>query len=223
MERVTCGLELKFAADQAEMVFFGYGAVFGNVDSYGDLIVPGAFAETLSFAKSSAQWPAMLMQHGGAGFTGDDMTPIGVWTELREDDVGLYVEGKLADTARGREAHTLMKMTPRPAITGLSIGYVTKSYEPRSRPDQPRRKLTKLDLLEVSLVTFPANPKARIAAVKSGLTERVAELALRDAGFSRTEAKAILADGFKTLHQRDAGEAGDDVAALDGLLTILKR
>jgi HK97 family phage prohead protease len=221
MQRLDCALELKFAADTAEMTFSGYGAVFGNVDSYGDMIVKGAFAETLSFAKSNGQWPAMLMQHGGWGMGADDMTPVGIWTEMKEDDAGLWIEGKLADTLRGREAYALMKMTPRPAITGLSIGYVTKSYEPRSRPEDPRRKLTKLDLHEVSLVTFPANPKARIASVKSAASERDAERALRDAGFSRTEAKAILAEGFKAMPQRDAGGLDELMAALQRNAEIL--
>lgn len=191
MQRASFGLrDVKLAGGDA-MTFSGYGAVFDNVDSYGDVIVKGAFAETLARAQSSGQWPAMLMQHGGYGMGADDLTPVGIWTALEEDGIGLKVEGKLADTARGREAYGLLKMQPRPAIDGLSIGYVTKSFEPRSRPEEPRRTLTRLDLLEVSLVTFPANPKARIAAVKSsgGLSIKDAEEALREAGFSRAEAK----------------------------------
>lgn len=131
---------------------------------------------------------------------GDAMTPVGIWTSLEEDGIGLKVEGKPADTVRGREAYGLMTMEPRPAIDGLSIGYITKSYEPRSRPEEPRRKLTKVDLLEVSLVTvFPANPKARIASVKSsgGLTVKRAEEALRTVckvvptGFGMTPAPGL--------------------------------
>jgi len=224
MERNAFGLrEVKLAGGET-MTFSGYGAVFDNVDSYGDVIVKGAFAETLARAASTGQWPAMLMQHGGWGMGSDDMTPVGIWTSMEEDSIGLKVEGKLADTARGREAYALLKMEPRPAIDGLSIGYVTKAYEPRSRPEEPRRKLTKLDLLEVSLVTFPANPKARVASVKSegGLTIRDAEEALRDAGFSRKEAKAILASGFKSIPQRDAGGTQDTTAALRQLLRTIR-
>ena len=209
--RLDCGLiELKLAgAETAEMAFSGYGAVFGNLDSYGDVIQKGAFAATLREAKKSGNWPAMLMQHGGWAMGADDMTPVGIWTAMEEDDIGLKVEGKLADTARGREAYGLLKMTPRPAITGLSIGYIAKEWTMGSKPEEPRRTLKKLELMEVSLVTFPANGKARVSQVKNGLTIREAERALRDVGFSQTEAKAILAGGFKAMPQRDAEDYGE--------------
>jgi hypothetical protein len=99
--------EIKFAAgDGAEArTFSGYGAVFNNVDSYGDVIDPGAFKKTLSEAKKSDAWPAMLLQHGGFGFNADDMTPIGIWTEMDEDENGLKITGKLADTQRGNEVY----------------------------------------------------------------------------------------------------------------------
>lgn len=221
MEHMAVGLqELKLAGDAAEgMTFSGYGAVFNNIDSYGDMIVPGAFADTLHQAKNSGRWPAMLAQHGGWGVTAEDMMPIGIWTDLAEDGVGLKVTGKLADTPRGREAYALLKMDPRPAIDGLSIGYIAKAYEPRSKPEDPRRKLTKLDLLEVSLVTFPANPKARTMSVKSMSDtefrelkhEIEAALTTRGAGLlSRSEARALLGSGFEALTaMRGAGAAGD--------------
>ncbi|CAB4142536.1 COG3740 Phage head maturation protease [uncultured Caudovirales phage] len=224
VERAAFGLrDVKLAGSDADMSFSGYGAVFGNVDSYGDVIVAGAFADTLAASRKAGTWPAMLMQHGGWGVGADDMTPVGIWTEMEEDAIGLKVTGKLADTVRGREAYALLKMTPRPAIDGLSIGYMVKAYEARTRPDEPRRKLTKVDLFEVSLVTFPANPKARIASVKSagGLTIRDAEEALREAGFSRSEAKAIVAKGFKSIDQREAGD--DTLAAARRLVSRISR
>lgn len=214
-QHLDCGLiEVKLAqkeegAETDEMMFSGYGAVFGNKDSYGDVIVKGAFKDSLREAKKSGTWPAMLMQHGGWGMGADDMTPIGIWTSMEEDDIGLKVEGKLADTARGREAYGLLKMTPRPAIDGMSIGYYAKEFVLGTKPDEPRRTLKKVELVEVSLVTFPANGKARVKDVKSEPDIRIAEQALRDAGFSRTEAKAILASGFKSLPQRDADDPGD--------------
>jgi HK97 family phage prohead protease len=109
----------------------------------------------------------MLLQHGGMGFTADDMTPIGVWTSLSEDGKGLRVEGKLADTARAKEIHALMKMEPRPAINGLSIGYYARKFTVGTKPTEPRRKLEEVELVEVSIVTNPANGKARVDAVKS--------------------------------------------------------
>ena len=209
--------EVKFAAEgDDEMTFTGYGAVFGNVDSYGDVIEAGAFKKTLKDAKSSGNWPAMLMQHGGWAMSADDLTPVGIWTDMAEDDKGLLITGKLADTARGREAYGLLKMTPRPALNGLSIGYRARKFTMGTKPDEPRRRLQEVELVEVSLVTFPANPKARIGSVKSGsgLGIRDAENALREAGFSQNEAKAILAKGFTAIEQREAADDGDLIAAL---------
>lgn len=226
--RAAFGLkEVKFDAAGADgtatdMLFSGYGAVFGNVDSYGDVIQPGAFADTLAAAQKSGVFPSMLLQHGGWGMGADDMTPIGVWTSLSEDGHGLKIEGKLADTPRGREAYTLLKMTPRPAITGLSIGYIPKEWAQRSKPEEPRRTLKKVDLLEVSLVTFPANDKARISQVKSGggaYSEREFEQLMQDAGLSRKEARVILTHGFR--HLKAMQDAGSE--ELDELAQAIKR
>lgn len=213
MERMTFALaELKLADPDGsavkEMRFSGYGAMFNNVDAYGDVIEPGAFAATLAEAHKSGVFPSMLMQHGGWGMGAQDLMPIGVWDTLSEDGKGLVTDGILAPTPRGEEAYTLMKMKPRPAITGLSIGYIAKKFTVRSRPDEPRRRLHEVDLLEVSLVTFPANGKARVTDVKSnGFTERVFEQALREQlGLSRSEAEALSRHGFKGLSaMRDAG------------------
>jgi len=203
---------LKFAADEGAqaMSFTGYGAVFGNVDSYGDVIEAGAFSKFLADVKAGNQpWPAMLSQHGGWQMSAEDMTPIGVWTDFSEDGHGLKVEGQLADTPRGLEMYKLMKMSPRPAIDGMSIGYIAKEWEPRSKPEDPKRKLKRIDLIEVSIVTRPANGKARVESVKHDWTERDFErLLTRDAGLSRSEALVVINQGFKSLiAMRDAGSA----------------
>lgn len=217
MDRFNCGLiELKLApaANVDEMTFSGYGAVFGNVDTYGDMIAKGAFTDTVKQAKATGIWPAMLSQHGGWGMSADDNTPIGVWTDMKEDSTGLYLEGKMAPTVRGIEMHTLMKMTPRPAISGLSIGYIATAWTNGNGKDEPRRTLTAVQLMEISPVTFPANGKARVQSVKNEITIRTAERALRDAGFSQSEAKRIVSAGFKTstTHRDDGGLA--DIAAM---------
>lgn len=213
MNRQECRLEIKSAqtaSPEEGMTFSGYGAVFGNIDSYGDVIEKGAFAKTIKSFKESGKWPAMLSQHGGWLSSAQDMTPVGVWTEMKEDDHGLYVEGKLADTPRGRELYELMKMTPRPAIDGMSIGYFVTDSSDEKKGDELIRHIKGIDLVELSLVTFPANKEARVADVKSEeLTIRDAERALRDAGFSRAEAKRILASGFSSLSLRDADEKDD--------------
>lgn len=211
MQNLTCDLvEVKFDPGEAEtMSFTGYGAVFGNIDAGGDLIEAGAFAKFLADVKSGSQaWPAMLSQHGGWQMTAEDMTPIGVWTDFAEDGHGLKVSGRLADTPRGREMYALMKMAPRPAIDGMSIGYIAKEWEPRSKPEDPKRRLKRIDLIEVSLVTRPMNGKARVDAVKSDMTERDFERLMQDAGLSRSEARVVINQGFKSLiAMRDAGSS----------------
>lgn len=221
IERMTCSLlEWKLAGSPADMSFTGYGAVFGNIDSYGDVIKKGAFARTIHEAKTTGQWPAMLEQHGGWGMTASDLTPIGVWTDLEEDDLGLKVAGKFAPTPRGQEMHALMKMTPRPAINGLSIGYLPIKWSNRSKPEEPRRTLEEVKLFEISPVTFPANGKARVGSVKAtDLTERDFERVLtQDAGLTRSEARAVMRSGFSALKaMQDAG--GESI---EGLAAALK-
>jgi hypothetical protein len=221
MNRLQCSFKL--AAGKDDGTFSGYGSVFGNVDSYGDVVAKGAFKDTLKDAKKSDTWPALLLQHGG--FSAEDMTPIGIWTDLSEDDVGLKVEGKLAlETRRGAETYALMKMEPRPAISGLSIGYRAKKFTMGTKANEPRRTLESVDLMEVSVVTFPANGKALIDAVKGDLpTEREFELWLtRDAGYTRSQARTIINSGFKSLKgTRDAAE-GEGLAELQKLTQFLR-
>lgn len=195
IEQKFFALETEFKSGTSSddtMTFSGYGAYFNNVDSYGDVILPGAFKDNVSRAKKG-DFPAMLSQHGM-----DDYTPVGVFTKIVEDEKGLYVEGKLANTTMGRDLYELMKMTPRPAIKGMSIGYrVTEAEYPsgKSDPKFPKgcyRKIKSADVLEISIVTFPANQKATITSVKSEFVVRDAEKALREAGYSANEAKTII-------------------------------
>lgn len=191
---ITLDAEIKAGkSDDGSMEFSGYGAYFNNVDAYGDIIVPGAFKNAVSYAKRTGDYPAMMVQHGAEGYT-----PVGVFTKMVEDEKGLYVEGKLADTEKGREYYTLMKMEPRPAIKGMSIGYrVRKAEYPtednkRSFPKGCYRKLLDIELMEISLVTVPANRKATVTSVKSEFVVRDAEKALKEAGYSANEAKTII-------------------------------
>ncbi len=229
MDRMICPLgEVKFADDsqgQKARKFTGLGAAFGNVDAYGDVIEPGAFSAWLSDVKAGRQpWPSMLSQHGGWGMTAEDLTPVGVYDELSEDGNGLKVSGVLADTPRGSELYTLMKMDPRPAIDGMSIGYIAKEWEPRSKPEDPRRKLKRIDVVEISLVTFPANRKALVSdvkAIESLSTFREIEQFLCTAGLSKTQAVALIAR-IKSAGSGDpmgaSGGPGDPVAELSALL-----
>lgn len=138
---------------QPDGSFEGYAALFGRVDLGRDLILPGAFARSLGERGSSGV--RMLFQH-------DPNEPIGVWAELREDSVGLHVKGRLTlDVARAREVLALMRAG---AIDGLSIGF--RAVEGRTDPRTRVRRLARIDLWEVSVVTFPMQPDARIAGVK---------------------------------------------------------
>jgi len=202
-------LEVKFASDSDPGTFEGYGAVFGNKDAYGDVIQKGAFKETLRDWKKQKRLPPMLTQHGGWMLTDTDAIPVGKWTSMEEDDTGLKVSGKLInlDTERGKNIYGAMR---EGVLDGMSIGYRAKEFAIGTKPDEPRRTLKKIDLIELSVVTFPANGKARVRSIKSGQeiqTIREFEEFLRDAGgFSHAAAKAIAAGGFKASEPRDEDE-----------------
>lgn len=199
--------EIKAVEDDG--VFDGFGSVFGNVDAYKEIVAPGAFTESLQAWKSSGRLPPVLWQHRSG-------EPIGPYLDMVETPVGLHVKGQLLvnDVQRAKEARALMKAK---AVNGLSIGFVTRedSYDKVSGI----RTLKKVDLWEVSVVTFPANPAAQISSVKSAIdaieTVRDAENFLRDVGrLSSTQAAAFISR-FKSLSsQRDSDELGELVSAI---------
>lgn len=180
--------------------FEGYGSVFGVVDSYREVVAEGAFAESLKELAEKDRRVPVLWQHR-------QDQPIGVYDELAEDKTGLLVKGRLLidEVAQAREAHALMKAG---AVTGLSIGYWVRE----SSLDEKTgiRTLEKLDLVEVSLVTFPANDDARVEAVKFKLAHgelpniREFEKLLREAGFSKTQATLVAGKGLAELLRREA-------------------
>jgi HK97 family phage prohead protease len=154
IQHITQPLAIKSLGEDG--LFVGYASVFGNVDSYKEVVQRGAFANSLRKWKEKNAAPAMLWMH-------DPTMPIGLWVAMAEDDSGLVVQGRLAlTTQKGREAYELLKMK---ALTGLSIGYrvVTSKIDGKRKV----RVLTEVDLFEVSLVTFPANEAARVTAVKT--------------------------------------------------------
>jgi len=206
-------LEIRATSDDG--VVEGYGSVFGVRDNYDDVIAPGAFKTSLAMHAERGSMPAMLWQHNQA-------EPIGVWTEMVEDERGLRVKGRLAmDTVRGREAFSLMKMG---ALNGLSIGFVSKNW--MYDRDTDVRTLTEIDLWELSVVTFPANEAARVTGVKC--TDEIAvpkdaERILRDAGFSKVDATAFVSRCMKLgENRRDADNAQQIKTAADRLLSLLQ-
>jgi uncharacterized protein len=145
--------EVRFAADDAG-TFSGYASVWNEPDSYGDTIKPGAFRKTLSQRKR-AGGPAMFWNH-------NPDKPIGVWTDLTEDERGLKVTGKLVtDSTRGADALALLKAG---AVNGLSIGFRARQSE---RGPNGGRVLTDIELVEISLVTLPAASRARVTSVRN--------------------------------------------------------
>lgn len=162
--RPAAGLALSDEAAGAVSVQ-GYASVFGIRDRGGDVVAPGAYAAALSRMAGQGERVRMLWQH-------DQGAPIGVWDEVAEDAHGLRVRGRiLTDVAQGREAAALLRAG---AVDGLSIGYRTRKAEPL--PGGGRR-LIELELWEVSLVTFPMLPEARIAAKSAPARGGIAALA----------------------------------------------
>lgn len=136
--------------------FTGYASVFGEVDSYQEIVHKGAFSESLRMYENLDRPVPMLWQHRSG-------EPIGIYTTLQEDDHGLYVEGDInLDVQRGRECRSLMMQK---ALSGLSIGYDLDEWNDDGK--RMVRNLTKISLLEISPVTFPAGPSARVIAAKN--------------------------------------------------------
>lgn len=202
-------LKLKKFGDAGE--FEGYASVFGNRDSYGDIVVAGAFAKSLLEHSEKGTMPKLFWQH-------DSWLPIGSWLEMEEDDIGLKVRGRLnMEVQQGREAYALLKAGD---IDGLSIGYRVMKAEDDDAQDA--KLLKELDLVEVSVVSLGANDRALVSSFKSIRAEGLPSLPefeafLRDAGFSKKEATAIAGHGLAQLLRSDSEEVevveGDDFMA----------
>jgi len=202
------GMLHKQIAFKAEAVndngtFSGYGSVFGNVDSYREIVAPGAFKSSLAALKSAGDVLPVLWQH-------NPDQPIGGYTELGEDDHGLKVSGFLLkdDVALAREAYALMKAR---VVKGLSIGYYVPKGADSFDEKSGIRTLHEVDLREISVVTFPANEIAQVESVKAAFQQMLKagqlpaikdfEDFLREAGFSKTQAAAIAVHGLSKLHR----------------------
>lgn len=193
--------------------FEGYGSVFGNKDLGNDVIEAGAFAKSLK--RKKPYQVKLLYQHKS------DM-PIGVFDEIREDEKGLYVKGRLAlKTQAGQEAYELLKMG---ALDGLSIGFRVNPQEVSYDKRANKRIIKEVDLMEVSLVTFPMNPKATVMSVKGEeITIREWENGMRDAfSLSRSEAKVAAKAVTDAFSQREVDSNAELVDAIKHLTLTLK-
>jgi hypothetical protein len=159
----------------------GYASLFGEIDQARDMVMRGAFAQTL--ATRSIRRIPMLFQH-------DPSEPVGIWLELREDHRGLFARGRLIpEVARGRELLSLLRAG---AVDGLSIGFRTSKA--RIDPKTRIRRLLAVDLWEISIVTFPLLAGARVQSVKQAtLTAKLSHGRTR-AGRERERAAGVPAD-----------------------------
>lgn len=184
IEKHVLDLPLDVKAEGEPGVFEGYGAIFGNLDRDGDIVAKGAFAASLQ-----GRVPALLWQHNAK-------EPIGKFDEVREDEKGLYVRGRLSLQGRGGEAYELLKMG---ALDGLSIGFITKEASKDALTGA--RTIKRAELMEISLVTFPANELARVSAVKAqGSVPETKEAFIRmltDHGMTADRATTIARGGFQ--------------------------
>lgn len=214
MTRKSFNFELK--AVQEDGFFSGYGAVFGNVDWYNDVILPGAFKVSLEKWQSKNKMPPVLWNH-------NDSEPIGVYTQIYEDEKGLFVEGKLLidDVPRAKSTYALLKAG---AIDGLSIGYSTKKA---NQQGNGVRELIEVDIGEISIVTQPANDRSLITSVKNKLEDGELptlpefEKFLRESGFSKSQSTAIASKGLRSLLS-ESEEQIKEAKSVSNALNILK-
>ena len=207
--------ELKAYHDEEDKnygTFEGYGSVFGNRDLGNDVIEKGAFKKSLR--KRTNKGVKLLYQHKS------DM-PIGVFDEIKEDDHGLYIKGRLAlKTQAGAEAYELLKMG---ALDGLSIGFRVNPKEVSYDKRGNKRIIKEVDLMEVSLVTFPMNPQATVRSIKGQeISIREWENGMRDAfNLSRSEAKVAAKAVTKCFDQREVDTNAELVDAIKQLTKTL--
>ena len=184
--------EVKATAEENNIFTFeGYASTFNNVDHGDDIVIRGAFSNSL--AKNS-QVP-ILWQHQMSEV-------IGISVQLYEDDKGLFIKGNLPkdDTLVSGRIIPQMKVG---SIKEMSIGFFTKNYD---RAKDGIRLLKEIDLFEVSLVTKAMNSQALVTGFKSFETLRDIEQTLKDNGFSNTEAKTLISKIKEFSSQRDASE-----------------
>lgn len=217
IETKYMALDLKAVEDNG--VIEGYASLFGVVDEGGDMVAPGAYASSLTKLASDDRKVKMLWQH-------DPSQPIGVWDDVQEDQRGLVVKGRiLPDVAKGREAIALIKAG---SIDGLSIGYRTVSAH---KDDAQNRILTEVELWEVSLVTFPMLPSARVTAKSDVPAEIIEKLKAGDRLTEREFGKMVKgfdlsnsqADRAARIHLKGQGDPAPAATEAVDFFTELMR
>lgn len=224
--------------DGAPGTIEGYASVFNVRDSQNEVVMPGAFADSLARHKREGSYPLMLWQH-------DTYEPIGVWDDLADDGKGLFAKGRLLVEQSVPEADKAYALLKAGAVRGMSIGYREVDVEPSTNGEPT--KLVKLDLLEASIVSFPANRRAIVEAVKSEEEEsaikswkRLQTLAqkfrdgeakpakeyeeiLREAGFPKSVAVQIASVGYVKSIRSESGGDKANPAVTAALAELRKR
>ena len=229
MLHLATRLETKFVGDPTSGEFEGYASVFNHQDWHGDVVKPGAFADSLSRLKAENRSLPMYANHGAA--MGGDNLPVGVWKEIGEDDHGLKVKGQIAalDSDHGKRVLGLAKAG---ALGGISIGFrVPKDGATfGTQAGDPKRTLHKIDLAEISLVDDPSNSASRISNIKTaGVTASdrdaaassvAAAMRMHDKAMSSGGGYGYMAPKDQALlmdHLRDAHEHLTGIRAPDGM------
>lgn len=203
----TAALELKHVDEDG--TFEGYASVFGIEDLDGDIINKGAFDDSITKA-ANGKMPKMLWQHNPSII-------IGKFTDIKQDEKGLFIKGKLiTEVEKGREAHILMK---EQVLDAMSVGFnITEGINRKGGGIE----IKKLDLWEISIVTWGANPEALISNVKSITTTRNFERFLRDSGFSKQRAITIASNGFSDTTNNRSDSDLDIVKGLNDLIKTME-
>lgn len=200
-QNIDFPVEIKLAADAKEGTVEGYGSMFSLMDRGGDIVLPGAYTKSLKEWRKMKQLPAMLWSH-------NTDEPIGIWTEMEEDEKGLKVKGELIlDVPQAKVVHSLMKAK---AVRGMSIGYRTKQSDWDRTTGA--RLLKEVELFELSLVAIPMLKEAQVTSVKSEFDAPFWEKVFRDGGLSNREAKIAT-----SLVRKNALRDGED---MDGKETV---
>lgn len=199
-------VELKFAGDGTSGIFEGYGSIFNNIDSHGDLIKPGAFAASLAEHKAAGTMPGLYLEHsyfsGGA-----DLLPAGRWLNMHEDAKGLRGRGQISalDSDYGKRVWGLMQDG---ALGGLSIAFNVPpngAYFTNSKVQgEPKRILTAINLVSLDVVRLPSNPAARVDALRSDSP--------------LTDLRQAIGDFNRWARERQAGNVAAAVTELRAVL-----
>lgn len=199
--------EIKFAGDGKQGIFEGYASVFGNTDSDGDIILPGAFKKTL---ETQTRKVAMFFNHRQWEI------PVGKWDSIQEDSKGLLVRGQLTPGHSG--ASDLKAAMIHGTVEGMSIGFsVTKDDYSVGATGNIFKNISWLK--EISVCTFPANELAGVDSMKSidGIeTIRDVECWLRDSvGLSKSQAVGLIARFKSAIRSESEGDPNKpDISAL---------